>query len=187
MIRTILEKDPDTNLLHSQYQLQQANSTCTTFTYAVLSLSQYVWIELHTESSPCDSQLDICVNLNQTCPPGFSMSISEKSCVCEPRIAQYTGTHQCTITNRVTQITRKSEEHFWVGFDDQSDELILHPLCPVSPILLSFLSITQTYSVHTTGQTSCVDVVRKVTVGYWAHLTASSAPTTILSCLFLLQ
>ena len=128
VIRTILEKDPDTNLLHSQYQLQQANSTCTTFTYAVLSLSQYVRIELHTESSPCDGQLEIFVNLNQTCPPGFSLSISEKSCVCEPRIAQYT--HQCTITNRVTQITRESEEHFWVGFDDQSDELILHPLCP---------------------------------------------------------
>ena len=128
VISTIIEKDPYTIHLHSHYQLQQANNTCTTFSYAVFSLSQYVRIELHTESSPCDGQLQIVVNLNQTCPSGSCISTSEKACVCEPRIAQYT--HQCTITNRVTQITRDSEKHFWLGYDNQSDELILHPLCP---------------------------------------------------------
>ena len=54
----------------------------------------------------------------------------EKSCVCEPRLAQYTGKHKCTITNVVGNITRDSGQQFWVGYDDQSHGLILNPLCP---------------------------------------------------------
>ena len=71
------------------------------------------------------------MNLNQTCPPGFNLSEKEKSCVCEPRLAQYTGEHKCTITNGVAIITRDSGKQFWVGYDDQSQRLILNPLCPL--------------------------------------------------------
>ena len=80
---TIIKKDPDTNSLHSEYQLQQPNNTCTTLSYAVLSLSRIVWIELHADGSPCDDdKLENGVTLYQACPPGFNLSASARSCVC---------------------------------------------------------------------------------------------------------
>ena len=68
------------------------------------------------------------MNLKHTCPPGFCISESTKSCVCEPRLALYTN--QCNITNGLGQITRNSSQHFWVGYDNQSHGLISHPRCP---------------------------------------------------------
>ena len=121
-------------LLPSQY-LQQADKTCTKLNYTVFSLSQQVKILLQAESNPCSIPsdtiaLDITVDLNQTCPPGFSFSESAKACVCEPRLAEYTGTHQCNITNGVGKIKHMSSQRFWIGYNDQSQELILHPYCP---------------------------------------------------------
>ena len=119
------------NLLDYQY-LQQANNTCTKLNYTVFSLSQKVLLVLHPEGSPC-SKFDLgsvffIVTINQTCPPGFNMSEEARSCVCESRLAQYTN--QCNITNGLGQITRESNQHFWVGYDNLSHELILHPHCP---------------------------------------------------------
>ena len=76
-------QNPGTNLLDSQYWLQQANSACTMFNYRVFSLSQQVVINLHPESSPCSTYYDkrVTVTLNQTCPPGFNISESERSCM----------------------------------------------------------------------------------------------------------
>ena len=124
--------NPGDDLPHSQ-RLQQAKKTCTNLNYTMLSLSQTVKIRLHPEGSPCASFrgtyiLDIPVNLNQTCPPGFNISLSNKSCVCEPRLVIYT--HQCNITNGKGEITHDSHQQFWVGYDNKSDGLILHPLCP---------------------------------------------------------
>ena len=115
------------NLLDYQY-LQQANSTCTKLNYTVFSLSLKVNIELHPEGYLCSNPLFLVVNLNQTCPPGFNFSESARSCICEPRLAQYTN--QCNITNGLGQITRHSSQHFWVGYDNQSCGLILHRHCP---------------------------------------------------------
>ena len=119
------------NLLDHQY-LQKTNNTCTKLNYTVFSLSQEVKIELYPEDSPCsqyfDRKMEISVNLNQTCPPGFNTSDSARSCVCDPRLAQYTN--QCNITNGLGQITREKNEHFWFGYDSSSHELILHPQCP---------------------------------------------------------
>ena len=122
-----------TSFFDSQYWLQLANNTCTTFNYSVFSLSrdQSVNISLYPEGSPCSTsqdKLQIEVTLSQNCPPGFSISESARSCVCEPRLAQYTNS--CTITNGVGQITRDSGQQFWVGYDNQSDGVILYPRCP---------------------------------------------------------
>ena len=138
---TVINKDtanPD-ELLGYQY-VQQANNTCTTLNYTVFSLSTQVDIKLHAEDSPCPIfddqyingvlQLHISVNLNQTCPHGFNISESARSCVCEPRLVKYAGIHQCTITNGLGKITRQSSQHFWVGYDNQTHGLILHPHCP---------------------------------------------------------
>ena len=89
-------------------------------------------IQLYPEDSPCSDSfgrtLNISVNLNQTCPPGFDISESVRSCVCEPRLAQYTN--KCNITNGLGQITRDSNQHFWVGYVNSSHAIILHPHCP---------------------------------------------------------
>ena len=119
------------HLLDYQY-LQQTNNTCTKLNYTVFSLSQKVFIKLYPEGSPCSlyygRSLYFSVTINQTCPPGFNISKSARSCVCETRLAQYTN--QCNIKNGLGHITRESNQHFWVGYDNLSHELILHPQCP---------------------------------------------------------
>jgi len=90
---------------------------------------------------------------------------SEKSCVCEQRLAKYTN--NCTIRNGVSQITCDSNQHFWVGYDHQSHESTpAAHWTTVSRIKWYFLLMIQTNSVHTTGQASCVELVRKVIVWY---------------------
>ena len=119
------------HLSDSQY-LQKTNNTCTKLNYTVFSLSQIALIGLCAAHGPClcydDYTVLISVNLNQTCPPGFNLSNSTQSCVCEPKLQRYTNS--CTIKNGLGQIYRDSSKQFWVRYDDQSDELILHPHCP---------------------------------------------------------
>ena len=116
------------DLLNHQYH-QQASKTCTKLNYTVFSLSQFVGLAIHAERSPRSTdtyikQSTLNVSLYQTCPPGFNISESTKSCVCVQRLEQYT--HQCIIKN----LGQISSQHFWVGYDNLSNELILHPYCP---------------------------------------------------------
>ena len=132
VISTIFQTVNPSHLSESQY-LQKANNTCTKLNYTVFSLSQIVHVELYAAHSLLCSHyigyiLYISVKLHQTCPPGFNISKSTQSCVCDPKLQRYTNS--CTITNGLGQITRDSSKQFWVGYDNQSDELILHPQCP---------------------------------------------------------
>ena len=125
---------PTTNLQDDQY-LQQTNNTCTKLNYTVFSQSQSVVMELSAENKQCNNNLRITVGLYQTCPPGFNFSELTRSCVCQPRLASYTECDsttctQCTIRNGVGQITRDSSKTIWVGYDNESDGVILHPRCP---------------------------------------------------------
>ena len=88
------------DLLNHQYH-QQASKTCTKLNYTVFSLSQFVGLAIHAERSPCSTdtyikQPTLDVSLYQTCPPGFNICVSTKSCVCVQRLEQYT--YQCIIT-----------------------------------------------------------------------------------------
>ena len=116
-------------LLDSQYR-QQANTICTTLSYTVHSL-EATKLELIADG-PCSTfgdKLSITFTMYYHCPPGFKISESARACVCEPRLVHYT--HQCNITNGVGQLTRGSDQQFWVGYDDHSHGLILHPHCPL--------------------------------------------------------
>ena len=116
------------HLLGSQYY-QQANNTCTTLSYTVFALDG-VCLELYADG-PCSTFsyiLNFNLIVNRTCPPGFNISEPAMACVCEPRLERYTD--NCNITNGVGYITRNSDKQFWVGYDNQSHELILHPFCP---------------------------------------------------------
>ena len=122
---------PIGNLDPLQY-LQATFSTCTILDYTVFSLldDDFLKIELYADG-PCSTfgnELRLILDVNQTCPPGFYLSEMERSCVCNQRLAEYTS--QCDITNGLGQITRSSHDHFWVGYDNESDALILHPHCP---------------------------------------------------------
>ena len=123
------------NLQGFQY-IQQTNNACTTFNYTVFSLSptypeKNVHIVLYADG-PCSTFSDKLVfhlNIHQNCPPGFNISESARACVCEQRLQRYT--YNCNITNGIGKITRYSNQQFWVGYDDQSHELILQPHCPL--------------------------------------------------------
>ena len=119
-------------LLDSQY-IQKINSTCTKLNYTVHSLSHYVGISLHAVNTPCLTHAFQLLpvfyfKLNLTCPPGFELFKSAKSCDCEPRLARYEP--QCNIINGTGEITRQSGQKFWIGYDNTSHGLILHPHCP---------------------------------------------------------
>ena len=119
--------ESDATLLSSQYT-QQASNKCTTLNYTVFSLSDFVLLQLYA-NFPCSTfgyALNISLTINQTCPPGFKISESTRSCVCEQRLARYTN--RCDVTSG--KITRNLGQQFWVGYDDQSHGLILYPLCP---------------------------------------------------------
>ena len=127
-----IDQNKDLGHLPDSQYLQKTKNTCTDLNYTIFSLSKFVSLMLYAAHSPCSSLIDyellISVKLNQTCPPGFTISKSKQSCVCDPKLQRYTNS--CTITNGVGQITRDSSQQFWVGYDNQSNELILHPQCP---------------------------------------------------------
>jgi len=116
------------SLVSSQY-IQQTNRMCTTLNYTVFS-QQNVTVELYADG-PCSTfgdKLALQLNIDRTCPPGFIISQKESSCVCDQALQKYTN--HCNITNGLGEITRESDDTFWVGYDKQSHALTVHPHCP---------------------------------------------------------
>ena len=99
--------------------------TCTTLRY---DTELKVSLELQVLNGLCSRKDNLLLTLNgtQSCPPG--LSLENRSCVCDQVLQKYTN--QCSIINGLGQITRLSNDTFWVGINDQSDVLILHPHCP---------------------------------------------------------
>ena len=64
------------------------------------------------------------------------------------------------------------KKQLWVGYDNQSDELILHPQCPFDYCVNDTVTfpLNNTDSVLTTDQVSCVESVGRVTVWYYRHI-----------------
>jgi len=117
--------------LHPLQYVQATFNTCTILNYTVFSLLDKVHLELYADG-PCSTfsnELDLKLDVNQTCPPGFNLSDIKQSCVCNQRLAKYTNS--CDITSRLGQITRNSYNKFWVGYENEPHVLILHPHCPL--------------------------------------------------------
>ena len=98
---------------------------CTKLNYTVFSL-QNVTLELYADG-PCSTlgdKLVLQLDVNQTCPSGFTMDYSSMSCVCNQTLQKYTK--NC---NGLGQITCESNDLFWVGYD-QSNGVIVHHHCP---------------------------------------------------------
>ena len=114
-------------LASSQY-IQQTTKMCTTLNYTVFSRED-VFLELYPEG-PCSTfsaKLLLKLSISRSCPPGFSLDNSSMSCVCDQALQKYTNC--CNITNGLGQISRKSDDTFWVGYD-QCHRLTVHPQCP---------------------------------------------------------
>ena len=107
---------------------QKINSNCTPLNFTVFSLLNSELLQLYEEGA-CGTFGDILsihLTINQDCPRGFNISEMTRSCVCEKKLQRFTNS--CNITSE--KITRDSDQQFWVGYDNQSDGLILHALCP---------------------------------------------------------
>jgi len=86
------------NLLGFQY-IQQANNYCTKLNYSLFSTSYKETLVLYADGlcSTFGKKLVLDLIVNHTCPPGFELSQSARSCVCEQRLKYYTN--QCNIKN----------------------------------------------------------------------------------------
>ena len=103
---------------------QRVSTNCTELHYTFFSNLSNITLVLYMDGS-CSStnHLQIPVHL-LSCPPAFNLSPSTDGCVCEERLQKYTNT--CNINLQ----TILRDKNFWVGYDNQSKGLILHPHCP---------------------------------------------------------
>ena len=120
------ESDGNTSLAQFQ-DTQNVKAECTDLYYQIRSsgVNKTAMLVLYADG-PCGTD-GIVLNISfqfLPCPPGFSLNSSEMICGCEPRLQKYTT--GCNITERI--LTREGE--FWVGYDNYSQALILHPHCP---------------------------------------------------------
>ena len=111
-----------------QFQnIQHVTQNCTELYYQVYSstTNNSGTLVLYADGPCLTDGLVIKISLNVLpCPAGFSLNSSQKICDCEPRLQQYSI--RCNITHKT--LTR--EGNFWVGYDNHSQGLILHPHCP---------------------------------------------------------
>ena len=78
---------------------------------------------------PCSSDhnsLVIQVQI-QRCPHGFRKSNTAGACDCDKRLTRFTGV-TCDVRNGM--VFRPTGSELWVGYDNDSDSLILYPQCP---------------------------------------------------------
>ena len=107
---------------------QRVSTNCNELHYTFFSNLNNITLVLYIDGS-CSSlrgsiyRLQIPVHLF-SCPPAFNLSRSTDGCVCEERLQKYTNS--CNINLQ----TILRDKDFWVGYDNQSKGLILHPHCP---------------------------------------------------------
>ena len=107
--------------------IQTTNSTCTTLNYTLLTSLQNTEenITLFADG-PCQSErgsLVVRVSI-LPCPPGFEQS--QLRCVCNERLNDFSV--MCNIDTGT--ILRRHGASFWVGYDRDTQEMILDPQCP---------------------------------------------------------
>ena len=119
---------------------QITNKTCSLLQYTVLATDPETAgnrsIILYADEPCSRSGFPLTIKVKfLSCPDGFSLS-SQGRCTCEERLQRYTT--ECDINGQ--SIQRHSE--FWVGFDNQSRGLILHPHCPFDYCRSETINIT---------------------------------------------
>ena len=117
---------------------QNTSSHCTTLRYTIQSraIGTSQEMTLYAEG-PCPSTNSSVSDTIQTntlrvtvkilpCPLGFQLSKYQPACICAERLKHFTNT--CIIDDGTVQ--RPNGASFWIGYDNESEGLILHPHCP---------------------------------------------------------
>ena len=123
--------------LSENIKIQELQNTQRTLGSQLCSKLSFMVFSAESESgnltlsidSPCNQNtLTIQINM-QRCPHGFQLSASTNTCICDERLTEklLKSTERCDIE---TGIVRPNGATFWVGYDTDSDSLILHPQCP---------------------------------------------------------
>ena len=117
-------------------KIQELQGTQKTFQSQLCSELSFTIFSSESESgnltmyvdSPCD-QNSLTIQINtQRCPHGFQLSTSTDTCICNERLTSEKFTQSCDV--ETSTIFRPNGSEFWVGYDIESDSLILHPRCP---------------------------------------------------------
>ena len=121
---------PNSQATMGAYQSSQNTKTaCTKLTFSLYSKNDAEIITLTTGtcsvlvSNLIQTSLYINVTLLE-CPEGFELSGNPAQCVCKERLQEYTK--QCTIDDQKIHRTT----NFWLGYDNATQGLVLHPHCP---------------------------------------------------------
>ena len=104
---------------------QTTAATCTSLIYTLFSQNKNENLSL-TAVEKCQytsPELLLKISLLE-CPKGFELSGSPPQCVCQERLLQYT--QKCTIDDQKIHRTT----NFWLGYDNATRGLVLHPHCP---------------------------------------------------------
>ena len=108
---------------------QQIRNNCTKLRYTVLSSTQQAHgiVTLYADG-PCPRigrSVSIDIDILQ-CSHGFEFSETEQTCVCHQRLQKFTN--ECVIDSGT--VLRHRNADFWVGYANDSQQLLLHPYCP---------------------------------------------------------
>ena len=104
---------------------QTTAATCTSLTYTIFSQNKNENLSLATAGKcPYITQNLQLKLILRHCPRGFELSGNPAQCRCQERLLEYTQI--CTIDDQ--KIHRTS--NFWLGYDNTTRGLVLHPYCP---------------------------------------------------------
>ena len=116
--------EPNAVQLGHLQNAQSTTQTCTLLQYTLFSMNTAGNLSLFAEG-PCSAlglPLELIVKFH-SCPSGFSLS-NAGTCDCEERLQIYT--QQCNINDQTIQ----HNGDFWMGYDTNTEGLILCPHCP---------------------------------------------------------
>ena len=132
---------PDSKIIFQETEtIQNTNKNCTTLKYTIRSTAEHSTQEmtLYAEGPcppehPSPTKMNTMLNTLRVlmdildCPPGFQLSQTQPAiCICTDRLQQFTNT--CRVDDQT--VLREHKAQFWVGYDNHSRGVILHPHCP---------------------------------------------------------
>ena len=129
-VPTVIQTQVSDNIKIKEFQDTQKtiiSQLCSKLSFTVYSAESKHGILILYIDSPCDQNSLVIQIYMQRCPHGFQISTSTNTCICDERLTKRILTDRCDIE---TGIVRPNGSEFWVGYDNDSDGLILHPQCP---------------------------------------------------------
>ena len=131
-VPTVIQAQLSENIKIEEFQDAQntaKSQLCSKLSFTVFSAESERGNLTLSIDSPCDQNSLMMQIYMKKCPHGFQLSTPINTCICDERLTEkiLKITERCDIE---TGIVRPNGSEFWVGYDNDSDGLILHPQCP---------------------------------------------------------